>query len=181
MASLNIAIIFYTLRDLFRFLLVCLSTLLWKAYKFFHYAKASTYFSRQPFRHLFFHFSCHFSIHSGFSVWFSALCSQGKFCLASISISQGFQFALWLLPLGSCFWAAFPFCVALLGWCSFALVPSWPTSTITKGKWSINPSPSRPHPSQKTLNRLWPLLDQYIKAIWMHQLNKTEQSKVKHS
>jgi len=114
MASLNIAIIFCTLRDLFRFLLVCLSTLLLKAYKFFHYAKASKYFSRQPIRHLSFHISCPFSVHSGFSVWFSALCSQGKFCLASISISQGFQFALWLLPLGSCLWAAFPFCIAFL-------------------------------------------------------------------
>jgi hypothetical protein len=153
MASLNIAIIFCTLRDLFRFLLVCLSTLLWKAYKFFHYAKASTYFSRQPVRHLSFHFRCPFVIHSGFSVWFSALCSQVKFRLAPISISQGFQFALWLLPLGSCLWAAFPFSIAFLGQCCFPI-----------GSWTKNPSASRPHPSPKPLTPLWPLVDQYIKA-----------------
>jgi hypothetical protein len=66
---------------------------------------------------------------------------------------------LWLFRLVLSIRCSWAFCVALLGWRSFALVPSRPTSTITKGSWTINPSASQPQPSPKTQTPPWPILD----------------------
>jgi hypothetical protein len=86
---------------LFRFLLVFLSPLQEEAYKLFHYAKSSTYFSRQPVRQLPFLSAGYPSALAAFTFCLSALYPQVIISPSASFWHQGLSASLWLLSFGA--------------------------------------------------------------------------------
>ena len=84
---------------LFRFLLVFLSPLQREAYKLFHYAKSSTYFSRQPVRQLPFLSAVYPSALAAFAFCLSALYPQVIVSPSASFWHQGLSASLWLFRL----------------------------------------------------------------------------------
>ena len=84
---------------LFRFLLVFLSPLQREAYKLFHYAKSSTYFSRQPVRQLPFHSAGSPSALAAFTFCLSALYPQVIVSPSASFWHQGLSASMWLFRL----------------------------------------------------------------------------------
>ena len=102
---------------LFRFLLVFLSPLLWEAYKLFHYAKSSTYFSRQPVRHLSIYSAGSSSALAAFTFCLSALHPQVSVSPSASFWHQGLSASLWLFRLVLSIRCSWAFSIALLGLC----------------------------------------------------------------
>ena len=91
--------------------------LLWEAYKLFHYAKSSTYFSRQPVRHLSIYSAGSPSALAAFTFCLSALHPQVSVSPSASFWHQGLSASLWLFRLVLSIRCSWAFSIALLGLC----------------------------------------------------------------